>query len=45
MGAAKSYEFSANENRLAAYAKALAHPAKVAILKLLASKQIRTKLK
>ena len=38
MGATKSYEFSAKENRLAAYAKALAHPARVAILKLLATK-------
>jgi len=39
MGATKSYEFSAKENKLARYAKALAHPARVAILKLLASKQ------
>jgi len=39
MGATKSYEFSVKENRLAKYAKALAHPARVAILKLLASKQ------
>ena len=38
MGATKSYEFSAKENRLARYAKALAHPARVAILKILASK-------
>src|SRR6188508_2940254 len=38
MGATKSYEFSAKENRLAKYAKALAHPARVAILKLLAAK-------
>lgn len=38
MGATKSYEFSATENRLAKYAKALAHPARVAILKLLATK-------
>jgi DNA-binding transcriptional ArsR family regulator len=38
MGATKSYEFSAKENRLAKYAKALAHPARVAILKLLATK-------
>ena len=38
MGATKSYEFSAKENRLAKYAKALAHPARVAILNLLAKK-------
>lgn len=38
MGATKSYEFNATENRLARYAKALAHPARVAILKLLAQK-------
>jgi len=39
MGVTKSYEFSIKENRLAKYAKALAHPARVSILKLLASKQ------
>ncbi|WP_018611950.1 ArsR/SmtB family transcription factor [Segetibacter koreensis] len=39
MGATKSLEFSAKENRLAKYAKALAHPARVAILQLLAKKQ------
>jgi DNA-binding transcriptional ArsR family regulator len=39
MGATKSYEFSTRENRLAKYAKALAHPARVAILKLLAGKR------
>jgi DNA-binding transcriptional ArsR family regulator len=38
MGATKSYEFSVKENRLAKYAKALAHPARVSILKLLATK-------
>ena len=38
MGATKSYEFSAKENRLAKYAKALGHPARIAILKLLAQK-------
>ncbi len=38
MGATKSLEFTAKENRLAKYAKALGHPARVAILKLLASK-------
>lgn len=39
MGATKSYEFTTKENKLALYAKALAHPARIAILKLLASKQ------
>ncbi len=39
MGATKSYEFTAQENRLAKYAKALAHPARLAILKLLIGKQ------
>ena len=39
MGATKSYEFSVKENKLAQYAKALAHPARIAILKLLAQKQ------
>jgi DNA-binding transcriptional ArsR family regulator len=39
MGATKSYEFSAKENRLAKYAKALAHPARIAILQLLAGRQ------
>ena len=38
MGATKSLEFSVKENRLAKYAKALGHPARVAILKLLAGK-------
>ena len=38
MGITKSYEFSATENKLAKYAKALAHPARIAILKLLAQK-------
>src|SRR5437868_10396214 len=38
MGATKSYEFSVKENKLAKYAKALAHPARVSILKLLATK-------
>ncbi|HEY0732196.1 MAG TPA: metalloregulator ArsR/SmtB family transcription factor [Chitinophagaceae bacterium] len=38
MGATKSLEFSVKENRLAKYAKALAHPARVSILKLLATK-------
>jgi DNA-binding transcriptional ArsR family regulator len=39
LGATKSYEFSAKENRLAKYAKALSHPARVAILNLLAGRQ------
>ena len=39
MGATKSLEFSVKENRLAKYAKALGHPARVAILKLLAGKE------
>ena len=38
MGATKSSEFSAKENRLAKYAKAFAHPARIAILKFLANK-------
>ena len=39
MGATKSYEFNTEENQLAKYAKALAHPARVTILKILAKKQ------
>jgi DNA-binding transcriptional ArsR family regulator len=39
MGTTKSDEFSVKDNRLAKYAKALAHPARVAILKLLIQKQ------
>jgi DNA-binding transcriptional ArsR family regulator len=39
MGATKSFEFSVKENRLAKYAKALAHPARVAVLKILAGRQ------
>lgn len=38
MGATKSEEFSVRENRLARYAKALGHPARIAILQLLARK-------
>ena len=38
MGTTKAYEFSEKENRMARYAKALGHPARVAILKLLAKK-------
>src|ERR1700722_15824388 len=39
MGANKSDEFSVKDNRVAKYAKALSHPARVAIVKLLLSKQ------
>ena len=39
MGATKSNEFSVKDNKLARYAKALAHPARVAILKFLAGRQ------
>lgn len=39
MGATKSYEFSVGENKLAKIAKALAHPARIAILNLLAKRQ------
>lgn len=39
MGATKSDVFSSADNRLAKYAKALSHPARVAILKLLIQKQ------
>jgi DNA-binding transcriptional ArsR family regulator len=39
MGATKADEFSVSDNRIARYAKAMAHPARVAILKLLAKKQ------
>ena len=38
MGATKSLEFSVKENRLAKYAKALAHPARIAILQCLSKK-------
>lgn len=38
MGLTKSYEFSVKENKLARYAKALAHPARIAILQFLAGK-------
>jgi DNA-binding transcriptional ArsR family regulator len=38
MGATKSYEFSTKENKLAKYTKALGHPARIAILKILATK-------
>lgn len=39
MGTAKTEEFSVKDNKIAAYAKALAHPARVAILQLLLRKQ------
>ncbi|MBK7883419.1 MAG: winged helix-turn-helix transcriptional regulator [Chitinophagaceae bacterium] len=39
MGATKSEEFSVKDNRVAKYAKALSHPARIAILKLLIRKQ------
>lgn len=39
MGATKSEEFSVKDNRVARYAKALSHPARIAILKLLIQKQ------
>lgn len=38
MGVTKSDEFTVKDNRIAKYAKALAHPARVAILKFLAGK-------
>ena len=39
MGATKTEEFTAEENRIAELAKAFAHPARVAILRLLAEKK------
>ncbi len=39
MGATKSFEFTVKDNKLAKCAKALAHPARIAILQLLAKKQ------
>ena len=39
MGATKSDEFSVKENKIAKIAKALAHPARIAILNLLAKRQ------
>jgi DNA-binding transcriptional ArsR family regulator len=39
MGATKTQEFTKTQNELAAIAKALGHPARVAILQFLASKQ------
>lgn len=39
MGAAKVEEFTIRENKIALYAKALAHPARVAIIELLLKKR------
>jgi DNA-binding transcriptional ArsR family regulator len=39
MGATKAAEFTSKDNRLAGYAKAISHPARVAILELLIKKQ------
>ena len=39
MGITKAEEFSVKDNRVAKYAKVLAHPARIAILKLLIQKQ------
>lgn len=39
MGLTKAEEFSVKDNRLARIAKAMSHPARVAILRLLAQKQ------
>ena len=39
MGSNKAEEFSVKDNKVARYAKALSHPARVAILKLLIQKQ------
>lgn len=39
MGLAKIEEFTVRENKIAAYAKALAHPARVAIVELLLKQQ------
>ncbi len=38
MGATKSTEFNISDNRIAKYAKALSHPARIAILNLLIKK-------
>ena len=39
MGLAKAEEFTVRENKIAMYAKALAHPARVAIVEMLLKKQ------
>jgi len=40
MGTSKKEKFSANQNRLADITKALAHPARIAILQFLATKDV-----
>lgn len=39
MGTTKTEEFTVRDNKIAVYAKALAHPARIAILRLLLKKQ------
>jgi len=39
MGSSKAEEFSVKDNRIAAYAKALSHPARISILNLLIQKR------
>ncbi|MFL5754208.1 MAG: ArsR/SmtB family transcription factor [Bacteroidia bacterium] len=39
MGSAKTEEFTVRQNKIARYAKALGHPARIAILELLVKKQ------
>lgn len=39
MGATKSDEFGIKENKIAGYAKALAHPARIAIINMLVTRQ------
>ena len=39
MGLTKSYHFTAKHNKLATYTKALAHPARIAILQFLAKRK------
>lgn len=39
MGTTKTNEYSKRDNRIANYAKALAHPARIAILRLLVNKE------
>src|SRR3954451_13048424 len=39
MGATKAEDFSVKDNRIARYAKALSHPARIAILKVLIQRQ------
>jgi DNA-binding transcriptional ArsR family regulator len=39
MGASKTEEFTVKDNKIAEYAKALAHPARIAILQMLIKKQ------